>query len=66
MQYYLGAIVGCFLGGRAADRIGRINGLFFAAIFALIGGAFQAVTQSVSLILVAHVVTGLRTGSMLL
>jgi len=26
-QYYLGALVGCFLGGWAADRIGRINGL---------------------------------------
>ncbi|KAK1024678.1 hypothetical protein LTS16_023826 [Friedmanniomyces endolithicus] len=25
--YYLGALVGCFLGGWAADRIGRINGL---------------------------------------
>lgn len=44
--YYLGALVGCFLGGWAADRIGRINGLFFAAIFALVGGALQAATQS--------------------
>lgn len=40
--YYPGAIIGCFLGGCAADRIGRINGLFFAAIFAPIGGALQA------------------------
>jgi len=42
MQYYLGAIIGYFLGGWAADRTGHINGLSFAAIFALIGGALQA------------------------
>ncbi|KAI4718439.1 general substrate transporter [Aureobasidium sp. EXF-10727] len=60
--YYLGAIVGCFVGGWAADRIGRINGLFFAAIFALVGGALQAATQSADFILVARVVTGLGTG----
>ncbi|KAL2052266.1 hypothetical protein ABVK25_007425 [Lepraria finkii] len=29
--YYLGTIVGAFVGGWAADRIGRINGLFCAA-----------------------------------
>ncbi|KAF2657559.1 general substrate transporter [Lophiostoma macrostomum CBS 122681] len=62
--YYLGAIVGCFIGGWAADRIGRINGLFFAAIFALIGGALQAATQSANFILVARVVTGLGTGAL--
>ena len=62
LQYYLGAIVGCFVGGWAADRIGRINGLFFAAMFALVGGALQAATQSADFILVARVVTGLGTG----
>ncbi|OCL02250.1 major facilitator superfamily transporter sugar [Glonium stellatum] len=62
--YYLGAIVGCFLGGWAADRIGRINGLFFASIFALIGGALQAATTSADFILVARVVTGLGTGAL--
>ncbi|KAG9838431.1 major facilitator superfamily transporter sugar, partial [Aureobasidium melanogenum] len=62
--YYLGAIVGCFVGGWAADRIGRINGLFWAAVFALIGGALQAATQSADFILVARVVTGLGTGAL--
>ncbi|THZ38375.1 general substrate transporter [Aureobasidium pullulans] len=62
--YYLGAIVGCFVGGWAADRIGRINGLFFAAMFALVGGALQAATQSADFILVARVVTGLGTGAL--
>ncbi|PVH98168.1 general substrate transporter [Periconia macrospinosa] len=62
--YYLGAIVGCFIGGWAADRIGRINGLFFAAIFAIVGGALQAATQGADFILVARVVTGLGTGAL--
>ena len=60
------APVGCFLGGWAADRIGRINGLFFAAIFALIGGALQTATQSAGFILVARVVTGLGAKGVLL
>lgn len=64
MQYYLGAIFGAFIGGWAADRIGRINGLFFAAIFAMIGGALQSATQSSNFIIVARVVTGLGTGAL--
>jgi sugar porter (SP) family MFS transporter len=64
LQYYLGAIVGCFIGGWVADRIGRINGIFFAAIFALVGGALQSATQSLDFILVARVITGLGTGAL--
>ena len=60
--YYLGCIVGCFVGGWAADRIGRINGLFLSAVFAVIGGALQAATQSADFIIVSRVVTGLGTG----
>lgn len=62
--YYLGAIVGAFVGGWIADRVGRINGVFLASIFALIGGALQAATQSSDFILVARVVTGLGTGAL--
>jgi MFS family permease len=62
--YYLGAIVGCFAGGWLADRIGRINGIWLGAIFACIGGALQAATQSSDFILVARVVTGLGTGAL--
>lgn len=61
-KYYLGAIFGCFAGGWAADRIGRVNGIFIGAIFAMIGGALQSATQSSDFILVARVVTGLGTG----
>lgn len=62
--YYLGAIVGAFVGGWIADRIGRINGLLIAASFALVGGALQSATQSSGWILVARVVTGLGTGAL--
>lgn len=58
------AIVGAFGGGWLADRVGRINGVFFAAIFALVGGALQSATQSADFILVARVVTGLGTGAL--
>ncbi|KAH7088396.1 major facilitator superfamily transporter sugar [Paraphoma chrysanthemicola] len=62
--YYLGCIFGCFAGGWLADRIGRINGLWIGAVFALIGGALQAATQSSDFILVARVITGLGTGAL--
>jgi MFS family permease len=62
--YYLGAIVGCFAGGWLADRIGRINGIWWGAIFACIGGALQTATQSSDFILIARVVTGLGTGAL--
>ncbi len=38
--------------------------LFFAAIFALIGGALQAASQSSDFILVARVITGIGTGAL--
>ncbi|KAH6617487.1 general substrate transporter [Chaetomium tenue] len=62
--YYLGCIFGCFAGGWAADRIGRINGLFFSAVVALIGGALQAATQGSDFLIVARVITGIGTGAL--
>ncbi|KAE8151407.1 general substrate transporter [Aspergillus avenaceus] len=59
--YYLGCILGCFAGGWLADRIGRINGLFFGSLFALVGGALQASIQSSDFMLGARVVTGIGT-----
>ena len=55
-------MVGCFVGGWAADSIGRINGIFYAAIVALVGGVLQASSQGADMIIVARVVTGLGTG----
>ncbi|KAL4745207.1 hypothetical protein BDW72DRAFT_211644 [Aspergillus terricola var. indicus] len=62
--YYLGCIFGCFAGGWLADRIGRINGLFIGAVFAVVGGALQAAIQSSDFMLVARVVTGIGTGAL--
>ncbi|KAF5866608.1 hypothetical protein ETB97_010701 [Aspergillus alliaceus] len=53
--YYLGCIFGCFAGGWLADRLGRINGLLFGSLFALVGGALQASIQSSDFMLVARV-----------
>lgn len=50
--------------GWIADRIGRINGSFIGALFALVGGALQAATQSAAFILVARVITGIGTGAL--
>ncbi|KAF7872555.1 hypothetical protein EAF04_003476 [Stromatinia cepivora] len=63
--YYLGSIVGALIGGWLADRIGRINGIFLAAIFALAGGALQAGTQNAGWIMGARVVTGMGTGGLM-
>jgi len=55
-------MVGCFLGGWAADSIGRINGIFLGAIVSLVGGALQAAAQGADFMLVARVITGTGTG----
>lgn len=62
--YYLGAIFGCFVGGWLADRIGRVNGLFYATFFCLIGGALQSATQNLNFIICARVFTGIGTGAL--
>lgn len=52
------------MGGWLADRIGRINGLFYAAGVCLVGGALQAATQSDTFILCARTLTGIGTGAL--
>lgn len=39
--YYLGCIFGCFVGGWPADRIGRINGDFYASVAACLEARFK-------------------------
>ncbi|KAL1589002.1 hypothetical protein WHR41_02073 [Cladosporium halotolerans] len=62
--YYLGCMFGCFVGGWAADSVGRVNGIFYSAIMALVGGTLQAAAQSSDFMIVARVVTGLGTGGL--
>ncbi|GAA5908230.1 uncharacterized protein JCM6883_004316 [Sporobolomyces salmoneus] len=62
--YYLGCIVGCFVGGWAADKWGRINGIMGASAFAMVGGALQAAAQSSDFMLISRVVTGFGTGAL--
>ena len=47
-----------------ADRIGRINGLFIAAIFSAVGGALQSATTNSDFIICARVLTGIGTGAL--
>ena len=47
-----------------ADRLGRINGLFIAAIFAAVGGALQSATTNSDFIICARVLTGIGTGAL--
>lgn len=44
--------------------IDPVNRLFIGTLFALVGGALQAATQSSDFIIVARVVTGLGTGAL--
>lgn len=53
---------GCFVGGWAADSIGRVNGIFYSAIVALVGGSLQAAAQNSDFMIVARVITGVGTG----
>ncbi|KAJ5665787.1 uncharacterized protein N7477_008235 [Penicillium maclennaniae] len=62
--YYLGAIVGCFVGGWLADRVGRINGLLAGSLFALVGGALQSAAQNAKFMICARIVTGIGTGAL--
>jgi MFS family permease len=56
--------VGCFVGGWVAGRIGRINGIFFAAMFALVGGALSVLLKASTSSSSHVVVTGLGTGAL--
>ncbi|KAB8303355.1 hypothetical protein EYC80_004787 [Monilinia laxa] len=63
--YYLGAIFGAFLFGNLADHLGRIDSIFFAAMFALVGGALQVAARNAGWIMGARVVTGMGTGGLM-
>jgi MFS family permease len=60
--YYFGAMFGCFLGGRLADRSGRKLAIVVGSLFALLGGALQAGSQNSNMTLCARVITGFGVG----
>lgn len=57
-----GTLFGCFLGGWAGDKYGRIKGVAFGAVWAVVGAALQCTAQNVSWMCVARVINGVGTG----
>lgn len=55
-------MIGCFLGGWAGDKYGRIKGIAFGAAFAIVGAALQCSALNVPWILIARIVNGIGTG----
>ncbi|PYH91372.1 putative MFS monosaccharide transporter [Aspergillus ellipticus CBS 707.79] len=60
--YYLGTLVGCFLGGYVSDRYGRINSLGFGAVWGIIGAALQCTAMNPPWMIVARLINGIGTG----
>ncbi|KAG0151094.1 hypothetical protein CROQUDRAFT_37395 [Cronartium quercuum f. sp. fusiforme G11] len=62
--YYAGTLVGALVAGSLGDRIGRLRTIVFGCIFAAIGAALQASSQSITWMCLARVLTGFGTGNL--
>ncbi|KAJ6009428.1 hypothetical protein N7522_004444 [Penicillium canescens] len=60
--YYLGTLVGCFIGGYVSDRYGRIKSLSFGAVWGIIGAALQCTAMNPSWMIVSRLINGIGTG----
>ncbi|KAJ5307061.1 hypothetical protein N7508_006076 [Penicillium antarcticum] len=60
--YYLGTLVGCFMGGYVSDRYGRIKSLGFGAVWGIIGAALQCTAMNPSWMIVSRLINGIGTG----
>ncbi|KAL1858432.1 hypothetical protein Plec18170_002630 [Paecilomyces lecythidis] len=60
--YYLGTLVGCFLGGYVSDRYGRIKSLGFGAVWGIIGAALQCTAMNPAWMIVSRLINGIGTG----
>lgn len=60
--FYLGTLVGCFLGGYVSDRYGRIKSLGFGAVWGIIGAALQCTAMNPSWMIVSRLINGIGTG----
>lgn len=60
--FYLGTLVGCFLGASFSDRFGRIKAFAFGAVWGIIGATLQCTAQNPSWMLVSRLVNGIGTG----
>lgn len=60
--YYLGTLVGCFMGGYVSDRFGRIKSLAFGAAWGIIGAALQCTAMNPAWMIVSRLMNGIGTG----
>ncbi|KAK9466050.1 general substrate transporter [Lipomyces arxii] len=60
--YYVGTLVGSFLGGHIGDRLGRISSIGIGSGWAIIGAVLQCSAQSSSWMSFARVMNGVGTG----
>ncbi|KAL4791162.1 major facilitator superfamily domain-containing protein [Aspergillus venezuelensis] len=54
--YYLGTLVGCFIGGSVGDRFGRIKSFAIGACWGIVGALLQCTAKTPSWIIVARLV----------
>lgn len=60
--FYLGTLVGCFLGASVSDRFGRIKAFAFGAVWGIIGAMLQCTAQNPSWMIVSRLINGIGTG----
>jgi MFS family permease len=60
--YYLGTLVGAFVGGWVGDKVGRIRAIAFGAAWAIIGASLQCSAQNHVWMIVARLINGWGTG----
>lgn len=60
--YYLGTLLGGFLGGYMADSAGRMRTILFGSFWAVLGTALQVSAQNIVWMMLARVLSGIGTG----
>ncbi|TFK48172.1 general substrate transporter [Heliocybe sulcata] len=60
--YYLGALIGCLMGGIFGDRIGRLKTMLMGGLWVMFGAALQCSAQNIAWMLCARVINGIGTG----
>ncbi|CAI7665180.1 unnamed protein product [Penicillium crustosum] len=60
--YYLGTLVGCFMGGYVSDRFGRIMSLAFGAAWGILGAALQCTAMNPEWMIISRLINGIGTG----
>ncbi|KAJ5737916.1 uncharacterized protein N7483_003041 [Penicillium malachiteum] len=60
--YYLGTLVGCFMGGYVSDRYGRIKLFAFGAAWGIIGAVLQCTAMNPSWMIISRLINGIGTG----